>query len=295
MPCQPRSNQMNGWTQQKAAYNQGARAHAYAPAARAYYAPVRNLAAGRYPPSAGGRQFNARARANQWGRRSQAQFDDCGSCKAVCAEGYDECEAHCCDFEEGSPEYEACRLQCEVDARECEHETCVGTGRCPEVLCPRPAPTPTPCQGCKLRCAADAVQCEDDCAQYEGVDYQLCKKACELAKFDCIERECFASKLCCNWEPTRPIDDDWEPTRPIDDDGEPTEPIDPNEPGEPGEPEPGEPGEPGVGALRRYLAGRGRKQYSNVTVFNPRDVAQVASRLGTRAYNRGYAAAGRRY
>lgn len=122
------------------------------------------------------------------------------------------------------------------------------------------------------------MTCEDDCAQYEGVDYQLCKKGCELAKFDCIERECFASKLCCNWEPTRPIDDDWEPTRPIDDDGEPTEPIDPNDPGEPGEP--GEPDD--VAALRRYLQNgyQSRKVMRNVSVFNPRVVAQVASRLG---------------
>jgi len=299
MPCQAPSNQMNRWTQprqaQRAPYRAPvARAVAYA---RPVYAARSSYAAPSY--AAPYRAQAARPRANLW-RARQAQVNDCGSCKAACAEGYEECESHCCEFEQGSPEYEACRLQCEVDARECEHETCVGTGRCPEVLCPRPAPAPTPCQACKLGCAADAAECEDGCADKEGVNYLLCKKRCELRKFDCIDSECFATKKCCEWEPSRPIDGDWEPTRPIDDDGEPTEPIpdgdwDPTRPidddGEPTEPipgGPGEPGEPDLGALGRYLRAAARQQ-RNVAVYRPRAVSQAAAgRFGRGQYGRRY-------
>jgi len=178
----------------------------------------------------------------QSARFRQADLNDCGACVAVGEDARRDCVAHCDQFDDDSWEKQACFTDCEVAAREHYHNTCVGLGRCPEVLCPRPPPPPTPCEACKLDCAAVTAAGEAECQDLEGAQYTRCKNEWQLRKYDCIENNCFASKVCCDWQPTQPVED-WEGTLPIEDDGLPTEPYDPDEPVGT-YPEPYEPEEP---------------------------------------------------
>lgn len=165
--------------------------------------------------------------------RQAADLNDCGACQAVGEDARRECQSHCAQYEDGSFEQEACYTDCDVAARDHYHNTCVALGRCPEVLCPRPAPAPTPCEACKLDCAAEAAAAEAiECQNKEGAEYTRCKNAWQLRKYDCIENNCFASKVCCDWQATQPIEDDGLPSEPIPhepDDSYP-EPYDPEEP-----------------------------------------------------------------
>jgi hypothetical protein len=80
---------------------------------------------------------------------------------------------------------------------------------------------------------------EAECQDLEGAQYTRCKNEWQLRKYDCIENNCFASKVCCDWQATQPIEDDGFPTEPIYDEepvGTYPEPYDPQEPQEPYEP-----------------------------------------------------------
>ena len=124
--------------------------------------------------------------------------DDCEECRyAVGLEGY-ECERNCCDYEPFSTGHQLCLTNCRLSTREGILDRCVNSGRCPDVVCPKPKPPPTPCEGCMLRCEEKSQQCQwDFCQNKQGDELALCQNECELARYNCIEDECFASGMCC--------------------------------------------------------------------------------------------------
>jgi len=235
--------------------------------------PVRAAQAARVVRRVRGRSV---PRLSQKRFRQAADLNDCGACQAVGEDARRDCNDHCEQYEEGSWEKEACFTDCDLAAREHYHNTCVALGRCPEVLCPRPPPPPTPCEACKLDCAAVTAAGEAECQDLEGAQYTRCKNEWQLRKYDCIENNCFASKVCCDWQPTQPIEDEGEPSEPIYPDEpvgtypEPFEPLDPEEPiGT--YPDPEEPVEDEIEQLARARAVRRRAMGSyNTRAYNNR-------------------------